>query len=115
MRRKRLVKQYEGFAKLSIMASLAIAICLIVWFIPPSNMILISLIIFLITILCFFGAGMVSRRIQIAVTLFIPLFFSLNLLVGFEFLNTVLLGSIIITGVGLLPHDPFSKNKEKSA
>lgn len=106
MRRKRVVRHYKGLVHIAIIISLAVVIGLMIWLIPPSNMFLVSLTIFLITLFCYVLTGLISRRIQIATTLFIPLFFSLNLLVGFEILNTVLLGSIIIAGVGLLPRNP---------
>jgi len=83
--------------KLILPTILTCSAALIVWYIPPVNIFIISgWTFFVVFAFYFFSATFFGRKLGVAVAIFVFLFISITYLIGFDFLSMILLTSLLI-------------------
>ncbi|QQS43787.1 hypothetical protein IPM65_06655 [Candidatus Roizmanbacteria bacterium] len=97
MKSRRLLNHTFTDLKPFILIGLSVLLGLLLWKIPPSNIIIISFFIVITTLIVFLITSFFQYRpVQLVMTLFTPLVLALSYFVGFDIINTLLLLSFII-------------------
>jgi len=97
MKSRRLLNHQFTDSKPFILFGLVLILSLLLWKVPPSNMIIITFFIVITTLIVFFATGLFRYKpIQLIMTLFTPLVMILSYVIGFDIINTLLLLSFII-------------------
>ena len=93
----RFIKKSQPIIKKFVLIGLFILIFLYIKLISPTTITVIVPLVILVSITTYYFTSWFSKRVQILTTLFIFTFFILNVFVGFDLINTILLLSFIIT------------------
>ena len=102
MKYKRLLRKVPIDLRLVGTVILAVIILVQLFFVPPTNTLIISAFTISITgFIYLLSSYFVELKYQYIITLFVFLFLTINYLVGFDLMNTALLVSFII-GLALI-------------
>ncbi|PIV09686.1 hypothetical protein COS31_05665 [Candidatus Roizmanbacteria bacterium CG02_land_8_20_14_3_00_36_15] len=90
----KVAREFMG-KKLILPFILIVLLALIIFYIPPENSNIVILFIFLFSFLIYLSLSVLfNKKIGLISAFFVGLFLSVNYLVGFEIINTILLISL---------------------